>query len=93
MGIVKVPTELPRYKCHKEVRALKIAAVGVSDTPAEPVAWLEFVDPDYSSARVTVDWVQKHAPHAGGYYVVYDDGYTSFSPAKAFEEGYERIDR
>ena len=28
----------------------------------------------------------------GGYLVVYDDGYVSWSPAKAFEEGYTRID-
>lgn len=26
-----------------------------------------------------------------GYYVVYDDGYKSWSPAKAFEEGYTKI--
>ena len=28
---------------------------------------------------------------AGGYYVVYDDGYTSWSPAEVFEDGYEEI--
>lgn len=33
----------------------------------------------------------KHKPVAGGYFVVYEDGYESFSPAKAFEEGYTRI--
>ena len=37
------------------------------------------------------DVVEKHNPEAGGYYVVYEDGYKSFSPAKAFEEGYTRI--
>ena len=31
-------------------------------------------------------------PHVGGYYVLYEDGYESFSPAKAFEEGYTRFD-
>jgi hypothetical protein len=30
-------------------------------------------------------------PQPGGYFVVYKDGYKSFSPAKAFEEGYTRI--
>jgi hypothetical protein len=30
----------------------------------------------------------KHAPQVGGYYVRYPDGYESWSPAKAFEEGY-----
>jgi hypothetical protein len=27
----------------------------------------------------------------GGYYVVYEDGYKSFSPASAFENGYTRL--
>jgi len=34
---------------------------------------------------------QEHNPQPGGYFVVYKDGYKSFSPAKAFEEGYTRI--
>jgi len=33
----------------------------------------------------------KHKPEVGGYYVVYADGYKSFSPAQAFEEGYTRV--
>jgi hypothetical protein len=33
-------------------------------------------------------WVAKHEPWVGGYIVVYDDNYTSFSPEKAFDEGY-----
>jgi xanthine/CO dehydrogenase XdhC/CoxF family maturation factor len=28
----------------------------------------------------------------GGYYVLYEDNFESWSPAKAFEEGYTRID-
>jgi hypothetical protein len=33
----------------------------------------------------------KHAPEVGGYYVVYADGYKSYSPAKAFEDGYTQV--
>ena len=40
---------------------------------------------------VSRDFVMKHSPEAGGYYVQYKDGYTSFSPAEAFEEGYTRL--
>ena len=29
---------------------------------------------------------------AGGYYVRYPDGYESWSPAEAFEEGYTLVD-
>ena len=78
-----VGRKMPRYQCHKQVHALKIAAFdGAIITPA---------DEGYAPFVVTEDYVRKHNPEAGGYYVVYDDGYKSFSPAKAFEEGYTRI--
>jgi len=36
-------------------------------------------------------YLRQHRPEVGGYYVVYKDGYKSYSPAKAFEEGYTRL--
>ena len=33
-------------------------------------------------------WMLKHKPGVGGYFVAYDNGYLSFSPAGAFEGGY-----
>ena len=72
--------EMPRYRCHKIVRALKIEFVGnQSITP---------VDKKYTRFWMTDAWMEKNKPEAGGYYVVYDDGYASYSPAKAFEDGY-----
>jgi hypothetical protein len=43
--------------------------------------------------RIAVDheFLRKHNPEVGGYFVLYADGYESYSPAKAFEEGYTRI--
>lgn len=70
--------EMPKYRCHKEVWALKIATI-VIDGEGEPNR-----ETDGSAMR-------KHKPQAGGYYVLYKDGYTSFSPADAFEDGYTRI--
>jgi hypothetical protein len=35
--------------------------------------------------------MKKHRPQVGGYYVLYEDGYHSFSPAPAFESGYSLI--
>jgi len=46
----------------------------------------------YGDIEVSRDWMLKHNPTPGGYYVVYNDGYASFSPAEAFETGYELID-
>ncbi len=75
--------ELPRYQCHKRVRALKIAAInGATITPA---------DEGYAPFEVPPEYLAKHQPQPGGYYVVYDDGYQSFSPADVFEQGYTRI--
>jgi hypothetical protein len=37
-------------------------------------------------------YMHQHRPQTGGYYVVYEDGYESFSPAKAFEKGYVEIE-
>ncbi len=88
--------ELPRYKCHKIVRALKIAYI-VRDNEDDPnaetdgSAMLIPASDGYAPFPVGSEYIRKHNPEKGGYYVVYKDGYTSYSPAKAFEEGYTLI--
>ncbi len=73
---------MPKYKCHKEVWALKIKSIhNLTMTPE---------DPNYAPFDLPLEYVSKHEPVAGGYYVVYADGYKSYSPAKAFEGGYVR---
>jgi hypothetical protein len=37
---------------------------------------------------ITTRWLERHEPKLGGYFVAYADGYTSYSPADAFEGGY-----
>lgn len=90
--------EMPRYRCHKEVHALKIRAVThnsvlaqLSGNESDGSALITPDDAGFAEFRVTAEYVRKHNPQAGGYYVVYEDGYASFSPAKAFEDGYTRI--
>lgn len=81
--------EMPKYECHKIVWALKIAGIvgdqhgGVYFQPAEE---------GYDKVPMSPEYVAKHKPEVGGYYVVYEDGYKSFSPAGAFESGYARLD-
>lgn len=82
--------EMPRYRCHKEVWALQIAGISLPQNAAGD-AELGFSDPKYASKLMPRAWLDKHNPVVGGYYVVYKDGYESFSPAQAFEEGYTRI--
>jgi hypothetical protein len=81
--------ELPRYKCHKEVHALKIKAIALADGGGNALITPE--EGPYAPFVVDAAYLEKHKPQAGGYYVVYDDGYKSWSPAKAFEDGYTRI--
>jgi hypothetical protein len=63
------------------------------DSP-EPVVVGAIITPEdnsFGQFGVPKSYVDKHDPQAGGYYVVYEDGYKSYSPAKAFEEGYTRL--
>ncbi len=98
---------LPQYRCHKVVSALKIRqvvkhALPEANTTAEQDAAFEAsaafcggnlfpVDESYHPIAVDAEFYRKHKPEPGGYFVMYADGYISYSPAKAFEEGYTRI--
>ena len=88
--------EMPRYKCHKKVWALKIQSIAPHnwhDPQAETdgSAMITPFEEGYAPFRVDRDYMRRHNPKVGGYYVVYKDGYKSFSPADAFEDGYTRI--
>lgn len=85
--------EMPRYQSHKIVHALKIRAIEtILDDDMEPATSLgATITPNedgYAPFHVDAAYVEKHDPQAGGYYVVYPDGYKSYSPAEAFESGY-----
>ena len=81
---------MPRYKCHKEVHAAKILQIlrPVADQGAPLFLVL---NNRCSPVAVTKEWLAKHKPEAGGYLVMYKDGYTSYSPAAAFEAGYTMV--
>jgi hypothetical protein len=96
-----VAREMPRYKCHKEVWALKIKEVPPAETiealrryshiTGSKTVLVRFEDAGYAATTLPIEMFARYIPVKGDYYVVYDDGYKSFSPAKAFEEGYTRI--
>jgi hypothetical protein len=86
--------ELPRYVCHKEVNAPKIKEVIVHDPPeGVPFAGAHLMPENerYAPIPVDADWFRRHDPSGPGYYVVYPDGYKSWSPVEAFEQGYTKI--
>jgi hypothetical protein len=77
---------LPRWKCHKEVEAFKIARVWMDENTG--IWYLFSGESGIGPVIVSNEYIQRHKPELGGYYVRYPDGYESFSPTKAFEEGY-----
>lgn len=96
--------EMPLYQCFKKVHALKIKQVikhahpdpkyddaAFEASPEFQGAHLFFEDERYHPIPVDANWYRKHDPSPGGYYVVYSDGYKSFSPAKAFEDSYTKV--
>ena len=52
------------------------------------------ITPEENLPPIKVDraYMNKHKPEVGGYYLRYEDGYESWSPAKAFEDGYSLIE-
>lgn len=90
-----VSAELPRYRSHKTVWALKIASITLDADEAQKTgretdggAVITPVEAAYAPFKVDAAYVRKHEPKAGGYFVQYADGYKSWSPADVFEDGY-----
>lgn len=91
-------TEMPRYKSHKKVWGLKIKSIlrdcDIAQKEGRETDGSAMVTPEeegYAPFKVNHEYMHKHKPYVGGYYVVYEGGYKSFSPADAFEDGYTRI--
>lgn len=89
--------EMPRYQSHKKVWALKIKSIvfdadlAAEDRKFDGSATIIPEDSKYAPFKVDSAYVNKHQPQPGGYYVVYEDGYKSWSPADTFEAGYSRL--
>jgi len=88
-------TPMPQYQCHKRVWALRIAKIlrdgEGEDRETDGTAMLTPADEGFASFMVDAEFMRRNKPEVGGYYVVYEDGYKSYSPAKAFEVGYTKI--
>lgn len=85
---LSVLSELPRWKSHKVVQASKITALKLHDGGTGAI-----MVEDVSSAPILLhsEYMRRHEPKVGGYFVRYADGYESWSPAEVFEAGYTRV--
>lgn len=83
---------LDKYKCHKEVWAAKISNItGETDGDGNTISCSIFFE-NGNSKNIDNEYIERHQPQIGGYYVVYADGYKSYSPQKPFEEGYTKAE-
>ena len=81
-------SELANWKCHKIVKAGKILTM-----PGEGSGIVTVEDTNGVPCKVEMPpnaWARGRAA-LGDYIVIYEDGYKSWSPANAFEDGYSRM--
>lgn len=83
---------MPKYQCHKVVSALKI--FDVVQAPDGGYTLYPH-DPRYAPIQVTKDWYETRigkvtdpGDQTRGYFVQYENQFTSWSPIRAFEDGY-----
>lgn len=80
--------EWPKYKCHKTVQACRVDQMLHSGDDGRNVRLV------LDTGRVwetTKYWCVQKGVEVGGYLVRYEDGYVSFSPRVAFDNGYELV--
>lgn len=80
------------YRSHKLVKAAKIERLTHRPDSDGFMLYFDGV-PNAEGRTVTWAWVERHmGPEqqnlVGGYFIEYPDGYQSWSPASAFEDGY-----
>lgn len=84
---------MQKYKSIKHVRAERIDLMErpvCEDGDECPVTYLRLSNG--TNVAVTSAWCVKHDVEVGGYYVIYENGYESFSPAGVFESCSTKIE-
>lgn len=77
---------MQKYQCHKIVEAMPIKEMIVHKDGSCTV-----ISHDKEEQAVSRKWMERHKPGVSGYLIRYEDGYTSWSPSNAFEEGYKLL--
>jgi len=80
---------MPKYKSHKTVNALEIKTSQANGFDLE----ITYSDSGYENVvfKVPPEMKVRYEPKVGDFHVFYEDGYSSFSPRKAFLDGYTRM--
>jgi len=76
---------LPKWETSKVVHAVMIDHIEYGADHQREATIYPLAELNLPSFTVPPEYVAKHAPRAGGYYILYEDNYESFAPASAFE--------
>jgi hypothetical protein len=81
--------EMPKWQGVRQVYALKISKVIQPSLPIDgdlKKGTIEFENKEYAPLKLEYVFFKKHEPKEGGYYVVYENGHTSYCPGPEFEK-------
>ncbi|SHO54403.1 DUF2829 domain-containing protein [Vibrio quintilis] len=90
-AMVHISNFMQEYQSVKKVKAALIIDVqkGLEGTHLTELTICDPLEKGIQAPYMaTNDMVVRHMPEPGDYLVLYDDGYVSISPAKAFNDGY-----
>lgn len=82
------PVGMSQYISHKKVWAAEIEMISVGKDQGS-ITFKDYQTIYYISQELE-KMLARYKPVAGDFLVIYADGYQSFSPRKAFLEGYTR---
>lgn len=84
---------LPQWQCIKKVRGGEIVEIShPTDTRTGEINLkIKIGEDQFHTVTVTMGYFNQHRPTVGGYYVLYDSGYESYSPGTEFDKGYVRL--
>lgn len=87
MGVVE-PVGYPKWQSHKVVEAFEIEEIVFLELGGAVLRGRVGHSGPALTREVDARYVDKHGPQVGGFWVRYEDGYESWSPAQAFKQGY-----
>lgn len=79
--------DYPQYTKTVVVQAAQIVSISKYHTGDMTLIFDESLSP----AWVRRDWVERHNPSVGGYYVILEDGNRTYINKEAFENGYQML--
>lgn len=82
---------MQKYRCHKIVEAQDLAAKGVELVLGDAFIRVRLNGELLGNIPTRIVPPREIAEIEDGYIVKYEDGYTSWSPREAFEDGYAAI--